>query len=270
MSFRLLVADLDGTLIGRNSAVSPRSKEAVSRLRQSGIRFSVCTGRMPIACAGILRELNLDLLGIFGNGALVGSPFTAQEIFCLPIDRTVAQDAVRFSRHTGMSIELYTREGCFVDARTGATELHASIQGIEPQVADLLDLVAHDKIIKASLVATTSEEKATTRRFGEEFKGRLALGFAKHPAYPGTDLINVTHPDVSKGRALAVLCRHLGVAREEVVAIGDGANDVPLLEAAGYGIAMGDAPPELKAVARCATLSVDEDGFAVAVEKLLA
>ena len=92
---------------------------------------------------------------------------------------------------------------------------------------------------------------------------------AKTPAYPEVDFINVVAPGVSKGKALEALATFLGIPLSEVMAIGDGANDITLLSSAGLAIAMGNAPEELKAVADYVTLDGDHNGVAAAINKFL-
>ena len=92
---------------------------------------------------------------------------------------------------------------------------------------------------------------------------------ARTPAYPGVDFINVVAPGVSKGKALEVLASHLGVDRSEVIAVGDGINDISLLAAAGMAVAMGNAPDEVKAVADYITFDVAQSGLAAAINKFL-
>ena len=90
-----------------------------------------------------------------------------------------------------------------------------------------------------------------------------------NPARPDIRLVNIIKDDVSKGKALMALCSHLRLNLEEVVAIGDGANDISLLATAGLAIAMQNAPPELKAVADYVTADIAHNGFAQAVQKYL-
>ena len=103
----------------------------------------------------------------------------------------------------------------------------------------------------------------------QHFKGRVHFSPASIPAYPNLDFVNITDRSVSKGEALSVLASHLGVSKSEIMAIGDGKNDIPLLENAGLAVAMGNADPELKKVAHHITLDVEESGVAAAVNKSL-
>ena len=123
--------------------------------------------------------------------------------------------------------------------------------------------------MKGLLVTTTLEEAARVRDFCLQFEGILYFSWARTPAYPGVDFINLLAPRVSKGKALETLASHLGVSLTEVIAVGDGTNDIPLLTSAGLAIAMGNAPDEVKAIADYITLDVDYSGVAAAINKWL-
>jgi len=118
-------------------------------------------------------------------------------------------------------------------------------------------------------VVRSAEERAKADSFRLHFKDSLSFSVTKTPAYPEVDFINVLAPGVSKGKALEVLASHLGIALTEVIAIGDGANDVSLLAKAGLAIAMDNATAELKAGADHVTLDVDHNGVAAAINKFL-
>ena len=113
------------------------------------------------------------------------------------------------------------------------------------------------------------EEIAKARSFCLHFDSSLHFTWTKTPAYPDIDFVNVLAPRVSKGKALTALVSHLGLSLGEVIAIGDGSNDIPLLTSAGLAIAMGNASDELKAVADYITLDIDHGGVAVAIKKFL-
>ena len=119
------------------------------------------------------------------------------------------------------------------------------------------------------MTAFSPEEKAKADVIYHQLHSSLSFSWTKTPAYPGVDFINVLAPDVSKGKALEALALHLGISLTEVIAIGDGANDVSILSKAGLAVAMANAADELKAVADYITLDVDHNGVAAAINKFL-
>ena len=166
-------------------------------------------------------------------------------------------------------LELFSVTRCFIERETWATEARRRFFGLELTMVDFTDLWKRERIIKGLLISSSPEEAAMVRSFHHHFNGSLHFSWAKTPAFPDIDFINVVAPEVSKGKALTALASHLGVSLSEIIAIGDGTNDIPLLSSAGLAIAMGNAPDEVKAVADDVTLDVDHSGLAAAIKKFL-
>ena len=156
-----------------------------------------------------------------------------------------------------------------MEEETWASDIRRQFFGIEPTVVDLTKLLNREKIIKGGLTVSSPEEVARARDFCLQFDGRFRFTWTKTPAYPDVSFINVLDPKVSKGKALEALAAYLGISLDEVIAIGDGPNDIPLLTSAGLGVAMGNALGELKAVADYVTLDIDHSGLAAAIGKFL-
>ena len=135
-------------------------------------------------------------------------------------------------------------------------------------MVDFTKLLGKETIIKGELMTSSSEEVSKAERFCLEFDN-LHCSWARTPAYPGVNFINVLSPEVSKGKALAALASHLGISLDEVMAVGDGPNDVSLLTSAGLAVAMGNAPDDLKSVADYSTLDTEHSGLAAAIRKFL-
>lgn len=267
--YKLLVADIDGTLLSKDGTISAEDRNALARVRQSGIRVSLSTGRVAQACRGILEQLALDGYHIFSDGALVCNPKTGEEVYAEPISKELVRQIVEFAHREEIIFDLYTVSHFYVERETWASDIRRRFFGLQPTVIDFSDLWQQERIIKGTLVVRSDEEKARANSFYRHFKDSLNFSWTKTPAYPDVDFINVIAPDVSKGKALEALTGFLGIPLTEVMAIGDGANDVTVLSAAGLAVAMGDAPDELKAVADYVTLDVEHSGVAVAIKKFL-
>ena len=267
--YKLLVVDIDGTLLDKNGAISVEDKKALARARSLGIQVSLSTGRVVKACLKILSQLSLDGYHMFFDGALVCNPGKGKEVYVEPISQELVRQMVDFARLNEINLELFSATHFFIERETWVTDIRRQFFSLEPTIVDFSKLWQNERIIKGGLVVSSVEEKAKANDFYLHFKNRLNFSLTGTPAYPDIDFFNVVAAEVSKGKALAALVSFLGIPLTEVMAIGDGANDITLLSSAGLAIAMGNAPEELKAVADYVTLDVDHNGVAAAVSKFL-
>lgn len=265
----MLVVDIDGTLVGRDGSIPESSKATLKQARDNGLRVSLATGRTMPACRDIMSELGLNGHHMFCDGAIVFNPLSGEEHYVRPLDKTVVRDAVGFAHRHGIHIDFYSADRYFVRQETWSAMVHRDFFGIPLTMDDFSDLWDREVIIKGGLVATSPEELALAQRFDEEFRDRLNFSWVTTPTYPHVDFINVLAPGVCKGAALAAMAAGLGIAPDEIIAIGDGNNDVTMLAAAGLGIAMGNATDKAKEIADYITGDVEEDGLAAALGKFL-
>jgi Cof subfamily protein (haloacid dehalogenase superfamily) len=266
--YRLLVTDVDGTLIGASLCPSPRVVAALRRARRAGWRVALCTGRVPRACAELLSALDLDGLHIFFDGALVGDLAGRQVITMERLPPASAERLVLAAEEAGLNLELYTPDGYFVARRDELSALHSRIQGIPDREANLRALARSEPVIKAEFVVG-AEGRAAVRRLAEAFASELRFSWAKVAGHPALSFVNVVEASVSKATGLRALAAAYDVPLSEVVAVGDGHNDLPLLAAAGLGVAMGNAPAAVRAQVPVVTDGVEADGLAVFIERLL-
>ena len=268
-NYKLLVIDLDCTLVNRQGEISDADKQALADAADSGVKVALASGRIVLACHRIIDLLSLDGHHIFFDGAVVSDPHYQKEIYSRPLEPEVVKKAVDVSRKNDTYLELYSPDKFFAERENWSDVIHRRFFKVGPTFVDFDDIWQKEKIVKAELVVRDEEEAAKAAAFRSEFDGNLRFSVARAPAYPGIDFVNIVHPQVSKGEALKALAAHSGISLDEVIAIGDGLNDISMLEVAGTAVAMGNAFPEVKAVVDHITLDVDESGVAAAVEKFV-
>jgi Cof subfamily protein (haloacid dehalogenase superfamily) len=260
--FQLVAFDLDGTLVGRDNVVTPRVLEAVAKMHDAGVRGCLCTGRMYRACIGYVRELRFDAPVICYQGAAIIDPSTDDILAHGALPNDVVRDVIAWTQADRMYLQLYRNDEYYSGGRNRFSDLYASVAQVQPiVVSSLREAFAFSEATKAVVIADAPEAAAYEKKLAE------ALGPRAYVTRSLPEFVEVLNPSIDKGRALAFVMDRLGIPREAVAAIGDSWNDAPLLEAAGFGSAMGSAPPDLRDVASAVVADVAHDGVAEAIER---
>jgi hypothetical protein len=259
---KLVAFDLDGTLVGRDNAVSPRVLEAIAKMHDAGVIGCLVTGRMYRACIRYARELHFDAPVICYQGAAVIDPSTDEVLSHRAVPNDVVRDLVSWTQTDRMYLQLYRNDEYYCEGRNRFSDLYASVAQVEPIVVpSLRETFAFSEATKAVAIADPPEAEAYERKLV------ALLGSRAYVTRSLPEFVEVLNPAADKGDSLDFVTKRLGIPRESVVAIGDSWNDAPLLKAAGLGIAMGSAPAELKAIAGAVVADVARDGVAEAIER---
>ncbi len=268
-NYKLLVVDIDGTLINKEGNVSQENREALALVKDSGMHVSLCTGRSVKSCLSYINQLSLDSCHIFFDGALVSRADLNEPVYMQTIDSEMVKQLVEYAHTRDIDLDFASVTRYFSERETWATDIKRKYFNIDTVIGDLTGLWDREKIIRVDFVITNPQQEAISALFVDHFMGRLQFTQAHSPRFPDVNFINVTARGMSKGKALEALANHLGITLDEVVAVGDWINDIPLLTTAGLGIAMGNAHEELKKVADHITLDVEEHGLAAAIREFL-
>ncbi|KAH9799780.1 Endoribonuclease YBEY [Citrus sinensis] len=268
--FRYIFCDMDGTLLNSQSQISLTTAKALKEALSRGLKVVVATGKTRPAVISALKKVDLvgrDGIisefapGVFIQGLLVHGR-QGREIFRRNLDRDFCREAYQYSWEHKVPLIAFSGDRCLtlfdhplVDSLH--TTYHEPKAEIIPAIEDLLATVDIQKLI----FLDTAEGVATTIRpyWSEATKDRANVV----QAIP--DMLEIVPPGTSKGSGVKMLLDHLGVSTKEIMAIGDGENDVEMLELASLGIALSNGSEKAKAVANVIGASNDEDGVADAI-----
>jgi len=269
--YRLLALDIDGTLLRSDKTISPRTLAAVESARGRGVRVVLVTGRRHPAARRIAEQLGKDLDLVLHNGALIVE--NGEVLRCLPLPRALALRAVAVGRACEADPVLHCGQG---------GEGRLMIEGVEPSntllvyyldrshpdvsSVPVLDDALHEDPIQVMFGGAIDAMARLRGRLEEELGGQVRIDRTIYPA-SGVQILDVLRAGVGKAEALAFLQRRWDVAAEETLAIGDNWNDHEMLEAAGLGLVMGNADPEMLRLGLAVLPTNDEDGVAVAIER---
>ena len=262
MTPRLVAFDLDGTLIGPDLEVKPRVREAIAKMIAAGVAGCIVTGRMYRAALPYARLLGFHAPVVCYQGAAVIDPQSDSVLFDEPLRHEIVAEVISATQADGMHLQLYRNDRYYCQERNRFSDLYARLSRVQPiVVASLSETFAYSDATKAVIIADPPD----AQRYATTLTQRLGDRAYVTRSYP--EFVEVMNAGVDKGRALRFVAERVGVAMEDVVAIGDAWNDAPLLRAAGFGIAMGSSPPELQALADAVVDDVERDGVAQAIER---
>lgn len=266
---RLLALDIDGTLVGDDLILRDRTVDAVRAAVDRGVRVSICTGRMASSAIGFARTLGLREPLVAYQGALIremppaGTTRVGRLLLHTPLPADAARAAVRWAEERGLAPHVNHLERFIIGADDPNAEDYSAFLGaraeLVPDLADSIDRPISKVLAVGDAAAIRSAYEAVPAVFG----GRLEATVS-HPRF-----IEFLSPGVSKGRAVRWLARRAGVSLDETMAIGDQLNDLEMLATAGHGVAMAAAPAEVRAVARWVAPPIEEEGAAIAIERLV-
>lgn len=259
---QLVALDVDGTLIGLSGTVSEAVVAAIARARGAGLHMGLATGRMALGVTEILDRTGLPGPHVLHNGAEVRHE--GEVVASWPVAPAALAQVLDGCNEAGIYLEVYVADGYLVNRMEERARPHWELLGAEPLgTIDSIDDIDDDV---PKITATVFDPAGVERAIAVIREAGLRAGPANSPATPSLHYVNGNDPDVDKGRALRAAAEAVGVEMAAVVAIGDERNDVPLLEAAGTAIAMGNASKEVRAVAHLIAPDVEQHGVAAALD----
>jgi Cof subfamily protein (haloacid dehalogenase superfamily) len=258
---RLLLADVDGTLVTQQKQLTERAIAAVRALREADILLAVTSGRPPRGMSMLIEPLDLQTpIAAFNGGLFVDRELRALERH--PIPGGLVSPVVGLLESFALDVWIYRGADWYIRDPGGSHVQHEaqtvqfaptvveSFEGIEDDVVKIVGVSDdHDAVQRAS--------EAARERFGDEVSASRS-----QPYY-----LDVTHPDANKGTVVRWLSERYGIASEQIATIGDMPNDVLMFAHSGLSIAMGNADREVQRASRHVTATNDQDGFALAVER---
>jgi Cof subfamily protein (haloacid dehalogenase superfamily) len=261
--YKLLATDLDGTLMGDGFTLSSRVKTVIRRAIDRGVHVTLATGRGYAATLQYARELGITTPLICYQGGQIRDPGSGEVLHNVTMPRALAKEAIRLARERGWHLCLYVDDQAFLSELLHPPEFYERWVSMTVHCVPDLTVALDGEPTKFIIIADEPQADRIEKELRAHMDGHLKVVRSHRFFVEGNPL------QATKGQALAHLAGLLGVARSEVMAIGDQGNDADMVAWAGLGVAMGNAVPQVKAVSDHVAPSVDEDGAAVAIERFL-
>jgi hypothetical protein len=285
-TIRLLLADVDGTLVDSKKRITERACRAIGALREARIGFAVTSGRPPRGMKMIADAIDLTApIAAFNGGTLVRSEDFGV-LDSLTLERSVAERVMARLEEEGLDVWVYAgldwylrdpaaphraqEERTVQFPPTVVADFQAALQqGVAKivGVSDDLELVRHvEKKVQEEFAETMCCKQSNPVRQHDSaapFTGGVAAARSQ-PYY-----LDVTHPRANKGSVVETLAKMLNIPASQIATIGDMPNDVLMFQRSGFSVAMGQANDQVKGAATRVTSGLDEEGFANAVERFI-
>ena len=262
---RLLLSDVDGTLVTNDKVLTDASKAAVRALRAAGIDFALTSSRPPRGMRMLVEPLSVTAPLAGFNGGVLMDPKDWSILESHAVDPKAAASVVELLIKRDLDVWVYTEDDWFVcDPKGAHVERETFILQLPPKVVSRFDAEQTDHAFK---VVGVSDDRAILAAAAEA--AQALLGGTASASRSSGHFLDITHPLANKGYVVEAMARRLGLRTDQIATIGDSDNDTLMFAKGGFSIAMGNADDDVKAKAGVATDTNENDGFAKAVKQFL-
>ena len=267
MKYKMIVLDLDGTLTNNKKEITPRTKQAIMQAQAAGVHVVLASGRPTYGIVPLAEELKLKGNGgyiLAFNGGKIIDCTNNEVLFEQKLDEQLVPILFQEAKKAGMEILTYQGEGIAATNKDDEYVQHEAFINKMPvmQYDNFLNQLVYP-INKCLIVGDPTPLHELEIRLAKELEGKMNV-------YRSADFFLECVPlAIDKARSLDRLISSLGISREEVIACGDGYNDLSMIRFAGLGVAMANAAKDIQSEADFVTLSNEEDGVAHVIERFI-
>jgi Cof subfamily protein (haloacid dehalogenase superfamily) len=268
MQYKLIVTDMDGTLLNRDQEMTPKNREAIDFAIENGVRVALASGRMYDSAKQHIEYLNMDIPIIACNGSLIKSS-NGTLIYSNKIDTGLCLKAVEVLEKYNVYYQCQHEDLLFCKDSDNKDSIYYKINEFmktQTKVViedDLKDSILNNDILKFTIIEENNTSILPVIK--EELETIEGLKITSS----WENNIEIMSEGVDKGQAIKMLCEHLNIDKSEIMAFGDNYNDIEMLEYAGLGVAMGNSNDDIKDIADYVTDTNEESGFANAIFKFM-
>ena len=266
MKYKMIAVDIDDTLLNSEKKITPKTKQALINAQKQGLKLVVASGRLPYGVRPYAKELEVFEYCGFYMGFNGGAIFNARGecIGKTYLDSKYIEPVYSLLRPTNITAMVHKGDIIYADRKVNKyTSVEPDVIGLPLNLVDdissFVDWDLHKILLAGEPEELKTMEKVLLEKFGDELDIYLSAPW----------FLEVMPKGISKGLGLKRICDYSGIDMKEVIAFGDSFNDISMIEAAGLGIAMGNAEEELKEIADFVTDDCDHDGIASALERFV-
>jgi len=261
VSYRLIAVDIDGTLLDSKSYLTPETIKAIREAVAAGFIFTICTGRPIQGVEPLIEKIGLDLPFITYNGAMIVMGKSRKILYAQTMRGEDVIPIYKLGKQLQTTVILWVNNKCYASLLGEHATRYAEPARIQPLPIDNLDDLVAPGVTKVIFYDTVEKIGHWAKTIGPHVPP--TINYCTSQPF----LLEFFDHTVSKANALARLGAYYGLTREEMIAIGDGQNDLSMIKYAGLGVAMANAVPAIKQAADYVTYSNDENGVAHVIHR---
>jgi hypothetical protein len=263
LSYKFIAVDIDGTLLNSKGVLTTKTKAAIHRVWNDGIVFAISTGRPIQGVMPLVEEIGLDLPLITYNGSMVLTAKTREIIYQCVMDPQAVHSVYRLGEAWDVTMLIWSENALYTNRIDERSKEYASWTGTPLQLLTSVTSLA-SKVTKILWYDQVERTRQMAAQVAQVLNNDLVVSHISLPF-----ILEFVDHRASKAIAIDVLAKEYGIRQDEVMAIGDSYNDLTMLEYAGLGVAMANAPEDIRRIADVVTKSCDEEGVAYAIEKFI-
>ncbi|MFZ7132207.1 MAG: Cof-type HAD-IIB family hydrolase [Eubacteriales bacterium] len=262
MNYKLLAVDIDGTLLNSDGILTQNTKESIHKAVERGVIFVICTGRPIQGVTDLNEEIGLDLPYITYNGAMVVMGKSKEILYERSLPKEQSRKIYRLGQHYDVTMVIWGNNQLYTNKINDHSIEYSGLTKTKCIEIQDLDDIPYD--ITKILWYEDHEELLTCQK---ELEGQIDNHINMHFSRPY--FLEFVDAQATKAIAIEKLCDYYGFGYNQTIAIGDGENDLSMIQSAGLGVAMSNAPEKIRRAAAFVTLSCDEDGVAHVIDKYI-
>ncbi len=257
--YKLLLIDLDETLLCKDgNTICDENITAIKNAAAAGKYISICSGRSNMSIDKFNKKLGISGFTIGYNGGIIYKD--GEVLICHYLEKQLVLDIIDFCRSNKVEVQLYQDEKFWIDKETFFTKQYCKRSMLSPEIVDDLKNHVGDRVNKLIILATHRKLKKLEKLMPDSIKEKCCTFFSHEYLYEFNPL------NVTKGTAVKELANYLDIPIEQVIAIGDHENDIPMIKAAGLGVAVKNA---IKPMLECADYITENDNNHGAVAEVI-